>query len=410
MMALDQRTRRAAFDKVWITVRDTHWDPTLGGVNWLAVRKKYLPRALAARTDGDFWIVLQQMVEELKQSHFAIIPPGAYTGSEVGGREHRGSGGYCGASLTLADGKVLIDSVRNDSSAAEAKLTPGMIVLAIGRTTLMRVLEPLLMRKARPVDLALALRALAGGGVGETVPWRVVDGSGAERVITVRYASPPGKVVQQLGLPPVAVESESKRLEGTGVWYFRFNIFLLPNMEAFTAALAENRDAPALILDLRGNPGGLLPITSGIASRLALWPGILGKQKQRGNTLVFPASPLEEEPSFKGPVAILTDELSLSCSEVLAGGLQEMRRARVVGRRTGGMVLPALITALPGGARLEHAIADFKTPKGVLIEGRGVTPDIPVPLTRNLLLADPDPDVTAALKWIGTKIALAGVQ
>ncbi|MGC4045316.1 MAG: S41 family peptidase [Armatimonas sp.] len=223
------------------------------------------------------------------------------------------------------------------------------------------------------------------------------------KVIPIPYTVPPGEIVQQLGLPPVLVDSESKVLE-SGIWYFRFNIFLLRNLEAFKTALAENRSAPALILDIRGNPGGLIPITTGIASRLALWPGILGKMAQRGATLVFPASPLEDEPSFKGPVAILTDELSLSCSEVLAGGLQEAGRAKTVGRRTGGMVLPAQIRQLPGGARLEHAIADFKTPKGVLLEGRGVNPDIPVALTQKLLLADPEPDITAAQKWIATKI------
>jgi carboxyl-terminal processing protease len=123
--------------------------------------------------------------------------------------------------------------------------------------------------------------------------------------------------------------------------------------------------------------------------------------RQRNTALIFPVNP--QEPKFGGPLAVLTDELSLSCSEVLAGGLQEMGRAKIIGRRTGGMVLPAQIRRLPGGGRLEHAIADFKTPKGVYLEGRGVIPDIPVALTRKLLLSDPDPDITVALKWIASQ-------
>lgn len=401
-MSLSAKVRKDAFEAVWTTIRDTHWDPTFGGVNWDAVKKRYQPRAMAAPNDGAFWSTLQQMLGELKQSHFAILPPGAYTGSEVG-RKSRG-GGYSGATLVYADGKVLIGSVREGTVAAAAELSPGMVVTDIGSTPLMKVLEPMIARKARPVDLALALRALeSSGSIGEKLPWRVIDGSGATKVIPIPYTVPPGQIVQQLGLPPVPVENESKRLE-SGIWYFRFNIFLLSNLEAFKTALAANRDAPALIIDLRGNPGGLIPVTTAIASRLALWRGTLGKMAQRGATLNFPASPLEDEPSFKGPVAILTDELSLSCSEVLSGGLQESGRAKVIGRQTGGMVLPAQIRQLPGGARLEHAIADFKTPKGVLLEGRGVIPDIPVTLTQKLLLADRDPDITAAQKWIATKV------
>ncbi len=399
-MSLPQKTRRAALEKVWTLVRDTHWDPALVGASWAAARKKFLPRALAAPSDEAFWGVLQEMLDTLGQSHFAILPPGAYTGSEAGSGRRRSGGGFCGARLSLSEGQVLIASVRAGSPAEEAGLKPGWRVSGIGGQKVSATLNPLLSRKARAVDLGLALRALAGvGSPGESVPWVVEDG----KTVAVRYAEPPGQVVQQLGLPPVPVESESKRLDG-GAWYFRFNIFLVLNMEAFVAALSENQDAPGLILDLRGNPGGLSSITWGIASRVALWPGILGKQKMRGSTLVFPVLILDDDPKpFRGPVAVLTDELSLSCSEVLAGGLQELGRARVFGRTTGGMVLPALISQLPGGARLEHAVADFKTPRGVLLEGRGVVPDFPVVLTRKTLLEDSDPDLTAAQKWIAAK-------
>jgi hypothetical protein len=64
----------ATFDAVWTTVRDTHWDPTLGGVDWPAVRVELLPRAEAAADDAALRVILMDALGRLKQSHFTIIP------------------------------------------------------------------------------------------------------------------------------------------------------------------------------------------------------------------------------------------------------------------------------------------------------------------------------------------------
>jgi len=104
--------------------------------------------------------------------------------------------------------------------------------------------------------------------------------------------------------------------------------------------------------------------------------------------------------AYEGPVVILTDEASASTSEVMAGGLQECGRAIIVGQTTAGAVLPSFIEKLPNGAALQFAIADFKTPKGVLLEGVGVKPDYEVPLTREGLLAGHDAPMEKAIEII----------
>ena len=394
-MPLNPKTRREVFEVVWTTVRDHHWDPNLGGVNWLAARRKWEPRALSSPTDAGFYDALEGLLGELKQSHFAVIPP--FDDRPSAGR---GGGGVSGATLAWVENQVLVSAVRPDSPASQAGIKPGFALLALGGRPLAPLVGKLLAAKARPVDVGLLLRSLAGGGIGQRAQWIVKDEADRERTVSVALAAPSGEIVQQLGLPPLPVEFESRALENQ-IGYLRFNIFLLPNLEKLRTAAEGMPDAKGIVLDLRGNPGGLLPITYAIAGILSSKPGNLGTMKQRNATLRFPFAP--QEPRYGGPLAILTDELSLSCSEVLAGGLQENGRAKIVGRRTGGMVLPAAIKILPGGGRLEYAIADFKTPKGVLLEGRGVIPDIPVNLTRKLLLEDPDPDLTAARKWIESK-------
>ena len=78
---------------------------------------------------------------------------------------------------------------------------------------------------------------------------------------------------------------------------------------------------------------------------------------------------------FRGPLAILVDELTASASECFAGGLQDLGRARIFGTQTMGQALPAATRPLSNGDVLMYAIGDFVTSKGRPLEGQGVVPD-----------------------------------
>jgi len=101
-----------------------------------------------------------------------------------------------------------------------------------------------------------------------------------------------------------------------------------------------------------------------------------------------------------GPLAILTDEITASASEMFAGGMQTTGRVRVFGETTMGAVLPAVTDLLPSGDVLYHALGDFTTANGKSLEGVGVIPDERVTLSRDDLLAGRDPSLRAALRWI----------
>jgi carboxyl-terminal processing protease len=103
---------------------------------------------------------------------------------------------------------------------------------------------------------------------------------------------------------------------------------------------------------------------------------------------------------YAGPVAILMDETSASASEVFAGGMQALGRARVFGETSAGAVLPAVTTRLPDGDTLLHAMGDFETATGVRLEGVGVIPDQEARVSRAGLLAGKDAALEAALAWI----------
>ena len=132
----------------------------------------------------------------------------------------------------------------------------------------------------------------------------------------------------------------------------------------------------------------------------------LGTMKGRELELQFIANPRFVNPAgqrvepYAGPLAILTDDLSLSASEIFAGGMQAIGRARIFGQPTMGAALPSMYDRLPNGDVLMHAVGDFLTSTGLRLESRGVVPDEPIVLKRRELLSGRDATLAAAINWI----------
>jgi carboxyl-terminal processing protease len=126
--------------------------------------------------------------------------------------------------------------------------------------------------------------------------------------------------------------------------------------------------------------------------------GDLGETKSGKDVFRYPVFPVANP--YKGKLVILTNELTASTSEILAAGLQECGRATVVGGRTMGAVLPSLIIKLESGGIIQYPMGDFKTPKGTLLEGRGVSPDVSVSFDEKTLKAGNDPILVRALETI----------
>ncbi len=101
---------------------------------------------------------------------------------------------------------------------------------------------------------------------------------------------------------------------------------------------------------------------------------------------------------FDGKVVILTNSGTGSTSEIFAAGMKDTGRAKIIGEKTAGAVLPATIEKLPTGANFMYAVADYRSPKGVLIEGQGVEPDVEVKLTRQTLLEGRDLQMEEAIR------------
>src|SRR6185437_11907669 len=223
--AVSAEKRQETFDIVWRTVKDKHFDPTLGGLDWDKVREQYAPRAAAAKSDAEFYGILRQMLGELHQSHFNIIPPEAIADDD----SRQPKGGTIGVDLRLVDGQPTITRVEPGSTASSAGLRAGFIIKRIDDAGADQI-AALFARsnESQAITNLRITRAFLGriNGAPET-PVRItyLDQRDQPREVTIVREHLKGEMSQPLGnFPPQYTEFESKRLAG-GVGYIRFNIF-----------------------------------------------------------------------------------------------------------------------------------------------------------------------------------------
>ncbi|WP_152051361.1 S41 family peptidase [Tautonia marina] len=403
LTAEQARLNLESFDIVWETIRDKHFDPNLNGVDWPAVREELRPRMAEAKTMDEARETLQDMVKRLNQSHFGIISRSVYDAID-GEDAQSGGDGSTGLHIRAVEGEALVVLVEPGSPAEASGIKAGWIVDQIEGKPVAPVLEKVAeaYRDSTQLDLyasRVVERRLDGpSGSDRTITFRDGEGEQVERTLTL--ARPRGTTARFGNLPPMTVYFETRQVDET-IPYVHWSAFfdpasLIPRIgEAITGQL----DAPGLILDLRGNPGGIGAMAMGICGWLIDESGLkLGTMTTRDTNLNFVVFPRAE--TFQGPVAVLVDGCSASTSEIFAGGLQDLGRARIFGTRTAGAALPSIVVKLPNGDGFQYAFANYVSASGATLEGIGVIPDEEVWPSREGLLSGGDPVLDAAIEWI----------
>jgi carboxyl-terminal processing protease len=408
----DRALELASFDSAWARVRDSYYDASMRGLNWVAIRDSIRPQVERGRSRNDTRSAISAMLSRLGESHFGVLPGDAMDAT-AGPSAGSGVAGDAGIEVRFLDSSLVITRVDSGTPARSMGIHPGWVIDEIDS---MRVLDALrstaqveaTARRFALVRLTLSLNGRLTGQSGSTIRIVMRDGSNTRREMRVPLRDTPGQVVEYGQLPPIHVRFESERHAGRAgcVGVIRFNIFMTPVMPRFEDAMAHFGSCSGVVLDLRGNLGGLGAMVMGMSGHYFAKPETLGTIRIREATMRYVANPVRVSRSgqpmqpFTGPVAIIVDELSASTTEILAAALQRLGRARVFGTPSAGQALPALLTRLPNGDRLMYVIGDYAGPGGTRLEGAGVVPDQPTPLSRSSLLAGRDDALQAAFRWI----------
>jgi carboxyl-terminal processing protease len=409
----------AAFDEVWETVRDRHYDADLNGVDWVGARERYRPLVEGADSVAAVRGAMNAMLATLGESHFAIVPRDAYESLEDDAPdgdapeqgEPGGPLGWHGLQIRARGGDLVVTRVEPGSPGERAGLVVGDVVRSIagreGGAMLAAAETAAENAPARAETIAaMAAEGRLGGRAGQSRTLVVGDDAMAIREVVLTLADDGARPVSVLGLPPMRVRFDS-RDAAPGVRYLTFDAFLDPQKvtPAYNAVLREATspasEVEALVIDLRGNVGGLLPMINGMCGWFVEKPTALGAMQLRGTTLRAFANP--RATPFVGPVAVLIDEVSISSAEIMSGGLKDIGRARVFGTRTAGLALPSQFTRLPNGDALQFVFADFTGPAGERLEGVGVTPHEVI--DARPVRGQGDPVLNAALRWIRAETA-----
>ncbi|AZM50704.1 peptidase S41 [Streptomyces sp. WAC 06738] len=283
----------------------------------------------------------------------------AYSAREYESLQQMLAGKYVGVGLwikTDGAGRMEIAQVGEESPAAEAGIRAGDTLRAVDGTPV----------AGRPVTEVVALlrgEELGEGARGSTVVLALQRG---ER----RWTRPVRRV--ELTTEPVTVRQDRPGGEGAATPVIRVESFTRGSGAEVRRAAAEARGSDGLILDLRGNSGGLVVEAVEAASGF-LDDGVVATYDLEGSQQVLYAKP---GGNTRTPMVVLVDGGTMSSAELLAGALQDRGRAVVVGSRTFGKGSVQMPKALPDGSVAELTVGEYRTPAGRSLEGVGVTPDL----------------------------------
>jgi carboxyl-terminal processing protease len=328
---LPSSSDRASVNQAYQLIRANYYDPRVD------------PRKLSGAGIG-------AMVSSLGDPYSRYLDPQQYRQQQAfyAGRYS----GMIGIDVSFQGGYPVIAGLLPGSPAVRAGLEAGDVILRAGDTDL-HGLSP---------D---RVSALIRGPVGSQVTL-VVSRGGVEREVTVtrgRFQSP---------------TVESTRLAGD-ILYLRVYDFGDATQREFDRRLGSGLPgARGVILDLRGNGGGYVGAAVAVISRFVRSGEAVEQRGRNGETVRTQVR--GDHPAAGVPLVVLVNGDTASAAEIVAGSLQAHHRARLVGTRTFGKGSVQEDYPLANGGDLHLTVAHWYLPDGRSIQGRGLTPDVQVPL------------------------------
>ena len=346
---------KAVLDQAWQIVNRDYVDRQFNHVDWLQVRQTLLSPSYSSREAA--YKALKDALNKLNDRYTRFLTPQefqALSSNDINGE-------LTGVGLQLANdpqGKTLkVVKAIAQSPALRAGVQSGDVILAIdGHST-------------QGLSIEQATNQIRGT---EKTSVKLLF----SRPRSANYAVTLTRQRIELPIVDYALRQQGNQRIG----YIRLDEFSGHAAAQMKRAIADltQQKADRFVLDLRGNPGGLLDQENAI-TRMWLNQGAIVRIVDRlGNSDQIEAN---HTALTNLPLALLVDGGSASASEILTGALKDNHRAVVIGTQTFGKALVQSVNPLADGSGLNVTIAHYFTPAGLDINHRGITPDVVLPLT-----------------------------
>jgi carboxyl-terminal processing protease len=317
------------------------------------------------------------MLASLRDSHTSFLDPKAFQESR---QQILGRPGFTGIGVVIisrkdsaGDAWIFIEDVFPGSPAEGAGLKRFDRIIEVDHTSLKNVDSQEASQHIRgPAGSTASLTIQRGG---QTLSVSVVRASIREHSVEARFIQPGVAYVKLFGFPREAGSQVKSALQG----------------------LAAQAPIRSILLDLRGNPGGLIHEAVAVGSLFLPPQTVLSRITERGQapsvlrttgTPLFPNTPL----------VVLIDGGSASASEIVTAALKDHHRATIVGEKTAGALGGSVTVPLPERSGMSVTVERITTPSGAMVEGVGISPDVPVVLTVADMERGEDPQLQAALR------------
>lgn len=350
-----QDSPKTVVDEVWQIVNQEYVDPSFNQVDWQATRQQLLNRNYTSV--GQAYQAIRDALEPIGDPYTRFLEP-----EQFKALTDQTAGELSGVGIRMGvDEKtqklVVIEPIPN-SPAFEAQLKSGDKILAIdGKST-----------QGMSAEEA---SALIRGEVGSSVILQISRQGQSLFDVTLTRA--------QIELPSVHYTLKNEGQMQVG--YISVDEFSSHAAEQMQRAIRnlDSQKVDGYVLDLRGNPGGLLYASIEIARMWINDGEIVHTVDRKGGEQKFSAN---KTALTQLPLVVLVDGNSASASEILTGALKDNKRAMVVGSTTFGKAVVQSVHSLSDGSGLAVTISRYYPPSGVDINHKGIAPDVKIDLTR----------------------------
>ncbi len=354
------------FLKSWRIIKSKYYDPTLNGQDWTKWNKHYIDQI---KTEEDAYVAINSMLASLDDPYSRFLNREEFKEQNTN-IDAKIVG--IGVNIMSVSGKILIISVVDGTPAQKSGIMAGDIILKVnGKDVSGKTIS----------DVAALIR----GEINTKVKLELLRDK--------------KRLTKEISREEIHIKNIKASVIDKNIGYIQIISFISSDMtKEFVDALNKTQNCQGLIIDLRGNTGGLMPNAVVIAD-MFLTQGhivsIVDRDKQKA-VINAQAKPY----AINKPLVILIDEGTASASEILSGALKDNQKAILVGKRTYGKGMIQRIYPMPNQTGMNLTIAKYLTPKGIDINKKGISPDYEVEYTTKDFINDKDPQMDEAKRII----------
>ncbi len=332
------------FEKTWKVIHKDYYEPTLNHQDWSRWKAHYHGKI---KTDDDAKVAIDTMIASLNEPYTRFMNQKDFEelATSITSKIYG-----IGVNIYTNSGKIEVFNVIPSTPADFAGIKQGDFIVAVNGkdTNGMNVSEVATLVRG-PENSIVELTLLRDGK----------------------------KITKKIKRKEIKIKNVKSSIIDNHIGYIQIVSFMggtTPN--EFMEALENTKDTDSIIIDLRGNTGGLLDNAVFVANMFIPQGEIVEIIYRNGHKKSIQATPNQE--LLNKPLVVLVNGASASASEILSGALKDYNKAKLVGKKTFGKGLVQKVVPLPNKSGVNITIARYLTPNGTDINKLGIKPDIEI--------------------------------